>query len=452
MKVTIFIFMTFVQRKITYRLYPNTKQLASLEETHTLHCRVANTLLEEHKRRYEMKEPSFNFSAMCKEITFWRGFADSLSSLNAQSLQVTAKRASLAFEAFFRRVKLGQTAGYPRFKSRNRFTGWGYKTHGDGWKLLQEHSALKHGKGYAGTEYGAVRLSGTGTVSMRGRGRFAGTPKTAEVIRKKDKWFLSVTFNVDENAVKRVGGHESVAFDWGIKELLTTVVGDALTGPVKAVNNPRWLKTKLVRIKELQHGISLLEEAAKKSSGKTTKFPVNVKLFNLYARLRKLHGQIARQRQDFYHQLTAAMVKRFGFIVTEQLSTKNMTRSPQPKKAEDGTFLPNGAAAKAGLNRAILDGAPASMLQKFRYKAEEAGSEWLELTTKKLKPSQRCCQCGGTQKMSLKKRTYQCTCGNVMDRDENATRTMLRYAQVGSWWETKNQAGTAWTDVGLNPS
>jgi len=437
--------MELFKRKATYRLYPNATELAALECTHGLHCRATNALLEEHKRRYESGESSYSFAAMCKDLTSWRERSDALGSLNAQSLQVTAKRASLAFAAFFRRAAAGQTAGYPRFKSAKRFAGWGYKTLGDGWRLLQEHSVAKHGK-YAGTEYGAVRLSGIGTVSMRGRARFPGTPKTAEVIRRKDKWYLSVTFEVSRADLQckqvRTAGSASMSFDWGINTLLKQIVGDALTGEVVSVDNPRWLKTKLSRIKDLQQAISQREEAAKAASGKTKRFPVNARLAGLYDRLRRIHGQIARQRQDFYHKLTTALVQRFGLIVTEQLTVKNMVRAPKAKKADDGTYLPNGAAAKAGLNRSILDGAPATMMQQYRYKAAEVGSILMELPTKMLKPSQRCCKCGQTQKMTLAERTYQCSCGSVMDRDENAARTMLRYAFESAWWENAKQAGT----------
>ena len=35
--------------------------------------------------------------------------------------------------------------------------------------------------------------------------------------------------------------------------------------------------------------------------------------------------------------------------------TKNLTAPPKPKQDEQGTYLPNGAAAKAGLNKSILE-------------------------------------------------------------------------------------------------
>ena len=42
-------------------------------------------------------------------------------------------------------------------------------------------------------------------------------------------------------------------------------------------------------------------------------------------------------------------------IVHEALQIANMTRRPKPRPAEDGTYEPNGAAAKAGLNKSIND-------------------------------------------------------------------------------------------------
>ena len=187
---------------------------------------------------------------------------------------------------------------------------------------------------------------------------------------------------------------------------------------------------------------TLLEEKAKKASGKDKRFPVNARLKKAYDRLRAIHGKIARQRQDFYHCLTAGMVRENAFIATEELSVANMSKAPKPKQNEDGSYAPNGAAAKAGLNRSILDAAPAGLLSKLRAKAEEAGSKFMEIPTRKVKPTQRCCCCGKLKKLSLDDREYHCeSCGSTRGRDENAARTILRYALFGAWWETKNTVG-----------
>ena len=125
-----------VNRKINYRLYQNAGQLERLEEMRLLHARVYNTLLEEHECRYSEGLPSYSFKLMCKDLTAWRA-NPVLAQLNAQSLQVTAKRVQLAFQSFFRRIKEGEEPGYPRFKSAKRYPGFGFKTHGDGWRLIE---------------------------------------------------------------------------------------------------------------------------------------------------------------------------------------------------------------------------------------------------------------------------------------------------------------------------
>jgi putative transposase len=184
------------------------------------------------------------------------------------------------------------------------------------------------------------------------------------------------------------------------------------------------------------------ETAAKLASGKEKHFPVNARLLNLYRRLRAVHGKVARQRQDFYHKLSAALVARFGLIVTEELSVKSMSRRPKPKKNEDGTYAPNGATAKAGLNRSIQDAAPAGLIAKLRYKAVDADAKLILIPTRKVKPSQRCCFCGRTEKHDLSVRNWTCKCGAVHQRDENSARTALRYAYEGDWWKRKDGAGT----------
>lgn len=435
-RITIIGCMEFVQRKITYRLYPNSTQAALLQEWLALHCRAYNALLEEHQRRYKAKEPAFGFSAMCKELTQWRGYTDALKALNAQSLQVTAKRVTLAFDAFFRRIKAGEEPGYPRFKPLQRFAGWGYKTYGDGWKLIQAEG--RHGK---------VRLSGIGEVPMRGKGRFAGTPKTAEVIHKAGMWYLSVTYDVAPEAVARSRGTEAAAFDWGLTTLLTLAKAD---GTLETVENPRWLKAKLDAIKTLQRTISGEEIRAKAQIGLTAdqpipkgvRLPVTGKLKRLYAQVRSLHGKVSRQRHDFYHQLTAALVSRFAFLGTEELAVKNMCRAPKAKPDPDqpGEFLPNGAAQKAGLNRSILDAAPSKLIGMLRTKAAEAASVLAEANIRKVKPTQRCHRCGAIVKKELADRMHRCSCGCTCGRDENAARTLLRWMLEGDFWSGTGQA------------
>jgi putative transposase len=101
------------------------------------------------------------------------------ASLNAQSAPGTLKRVELALQPFFRRVReWSGKAGYPRFKSLRRFSGWGDKTHGDGWHSVPGER-LPHGR---------LRLSGVGTVRSRGNARTIGEPKPCEIQHKEGRW------------------------------------------------------------------------------------------------------------------------------------------------------------------------------------------------------------------------------------------------------------------------
>jgi putative transposase len=47
-------------------------------------------------------------------------------------LQDVLTRLDSAFQAFFRRIRDGQTPGYPRFQGSNRYNSFTYKQFGNG--------------------------------------------------------------------------------------------------------------------------------------------------------------------------------------------------------------------------------------------------------------------------------------------------------------------------------
>ena len=99
------------------------------------------------------------------------------------------RRLDLAFQSFFRRVKAGQTPGFPRFKAARRFSGFADPDRA-GWKLMQ------HGGS------GATLRLGLGVESMslraRGRHRFGveARPNDITLTRRNGYWFVSVTLRV----------------------------------------------------------------------------------------------------------------------------------------------------------------------------------------------------------------------------------------------------------------
>jgi putative transposase len=373
-------------RKVTYRLYPAAVQANALIEMLIVHQRIYNRALEERIRVYQEESSSLSFVDQCKRLTRWRRNCSSLSAINAQSLQVTLKRLDLAFQAFFRRIKLGQTPGFPRFKSKERFSGWGYKTHGDGFRFY-EGDGLKHGK---------LKLAGVGMVKLRGKARTSGEIKRCEILHKQDKWYASVTLACQP---KRKSGKKAVGLDWGVERFLTIHTHE---GKTKEIDNPRHLRKNLPKLKLLQQAVSRKTNKSSHNRKKAVK------------KLVALHGKIANQRKDFIHQQSARLVKQCGLIACEALSVKNMTRS--------------GGRYKRGLNREILSTAPRQFHSLLKFKAEEAGTIFVEIPTRQVKPSQTCYGCGNQSKKMLSERWHHCHCGISCPRDENAARVILNWA------------------------
>ena len=384
-----------VNRKVTYRLYPTKSQAQRLLEMLGAHQRLYNAALEQRRLAYRMRGVSIGFAKQCKELTILRAESPEYRVLDAQSAQVTLKRVDLAFRHFFRRMRKGDDKpGFPRFKAWSRFRGWGYKTHGVGWRL-EPGPRMRHGR---------IRLSGIGMIRMRGGARTPGTPKTCEIVHKAGRWYASITVACcpERHAGTLVGG-----LDWGVETFATVALSD---GDVQKIENPRHSRQALGELRYAQR------ELAKKQRGSKN----HTRACKIVTRVQE---RIANRRKDFLHKITTALVAVLAVIATETLSIQRMTAY--------------GGRRKRGLNREILSTAPASFLQMLRTKAAEAGCEWVEIPTRQVKPSQTCSRCGRQEKKPLSLRIHECPCGLHCSRDENAARVMLHMALTGSatGWE-----------------
>lgn len=414
------------QRKVMYRLYPTEGQEAAMLDMKGAHRRLYNAFLEQRRLAWRLQGISLGKREQSAELSRLRQEDNEIGALNAQSCQVTLNRVDLAFQAFFRRVKAGEEPGYPRYKSFNRFSGWGYATHGDGWRLIPGEKG-QHGK---------LRLSGVGNIRMRGGMRDEGTPKTCEILHRHGKWYVSVTINCKP---VRQPGSGAIGFDWGMEHFLTVARDD---GTFEDIDNPRCLCSNEAKLKDLYRS-----RDAKAKGSWAWKY--------INRQIAKLHSKISRQRKDWQHKLSARLVNETGAIFTEKLTIKNMSKRPKPKLGEKpGEWLPNGAAAKSGLNKSILDGAPAQFLSLVRYKAANAGVTMGEAPTQKLKPSQRCRACGRVEPKRLDQRWHLCTCGYRTSRDRNSAGVCLDWGMehfLVLWLACLNTLGSGMVPEGLGP-
>jgi putative transposase len=121
-------------------------------------------------------------------------------------------------------------------------------------------------------------------------------------------------------------------------------------------------------------------------------------------------------------------VNDYDVIVVEDLAITNMVRAPRAKLDPDapGTFLPNGAHAKAGLNRSIHDAGWGTLASLLSYKAESAGR--IVVTVDPRYASQTCAVCGHVEAGNrVSQAVFRClSCGHVAHADVNAARNILR--------------------------
>ena len=103
-----------------------------------------------------------------------------------------------------------------------------------------------------------------------------------------------------------------------------------------------------------------------------------------------------------------------------------MTRRPKLRLAEDGTYEPNGAAAKTGLNKSINDAGWGVFLDVLRAKAESAGRVVVEVNPRHT--STACAQCGHVAAGSRTSQAeFRClSCGHQAHADVNAAINILR--------------------------
>jgi putative transposase len=118
--------------------------------------------------------------------------------------------------------------------------------------------------------------------------------------------------------------------------------------------------------------------------------------------------------------------------VLEELQTRNLIKRPKPKQNEEtGQYVPNGAAAKGGLNKSIADAGWGMFTDMLQVKAECAGRVVAFVDPRHT--SQVCSNCGVVKSKTLDERWHSCECGCELDRDTNAAKNMLKkYARAGS--------------------
>lgn len=317
-------------------------------------------------------------------------------------LQDVLLRLEKAFRAFFRRVKNGEKPGYPRFQGRNRYDSFTYPD-GAGWKL-DAHERPPDTKGMVRVN---LRLTKIGTVKLHLHRDLAGTIKTLTIKREGEHWYAVFTCEIGKPEALPVS-YEDVGIDLGVTHFAALSTGEF-------IENPHYYRQAEKKLKKLQASLS-----RKKHGSHRRKKAAQA--------VAKVHRHIRNQRRDFQHKASRKVVNRYQVIALEDLRVKNLTKVPAPRQDENGQYLPNGASAKAGLSKSILDAGWRTFTEMVSVKAAWAGR--MVILVNPFKTSQICSQCHkeGPHK-DLAERIHRCAhCGVVVDRDTNAAINILQVA------------------------
>ncbi|MGO1051855.1 RNA-guided endonuclease InsQ/TnpB family protein [Crossiella sp. CA198] len=354
---------TVMRRSFKFLLRPTSKQAAAFTQMLADHCSLYNAALEERRTAYRQCGVTVRYPMQSAQLTAIRSFdPERQGRWSFSSQQATLRRLDKAMRAFFRRVKAGEKPGYPRFRGVGWFHTVEFPKDGDGvrWNSTPDDPVTR------------VRFQGIGHVRVHQHRPVSGNVKTVSVKREGDRWYVVLSCD-DVPAQPLPVTTVSAGIDLGIAHFLTTSHGTH-------VPNPRPCQTASDRLARIQRVLARCERGSTRRRKVVT-------------RLAALHRKIRRQRLDHAHQTAWTLVRTFDVIAHERLNVAGMVRSPNPRPdpEQPKTFLPNGAAAKAGLNRGIQDAGWGVFLGVLAHKADSAGRRLIPVDPRNT--SRRCPNC-----------------------------------------------------------
>lgn len=358
-----------MKKTFIYRIYPTKSQESKLNATLD-QCRwLYNTLLEQRNIYYDEAKIKVGLYSQQAYIPHLKEEQPSLNIVYGQVLQNVNLRVDLAFQAFFRRIKAGETPGYPRFRSANRYDSFCYPQYKNGVKL-------------SGSQ---LQLSKIGNVKLVLHRPLEGTPKTVTIKKSSTgKWYAA--FSCEWEPTTLPVREEQVGIDVGLTTFASLSNGET-------IENPRFFRQEEKELARVSRRLSRQDKGTK----------VRQRARKAVARV---HERTGFKRHNFAHQNARKVVNNNQIIAVEDLSINNM--------------LHNRCLAKS-----ISDAAWRMFSDLLACKAEWAGRQFIKVNP--AYTSQTCSECGHRQKMPLSDRTYICPCcGVILDRDLNASINILR--------------------------
>jgi putative transposase len=294
----------------------------------------------------------------------------------------------------------GARVGFPRFKKRGRapdtcrFTTGAIRVEPD-----RHHVTLPR--------LGKVRTHESTRKLTRRVEQHSARIRSATISRRAHRWFVSFSVELLREVPATNGKTSIVGVDVGVR-YLAVAAGPGLVAQIE--ENPRALSRNLRVLARAQRAVARRKPGSKGHEESRRQ-------------VARAHARITNIRCDALHKLTSRLARSHGTVVVEQLNVAGMLRNRH-------------------LARSIADASFGQIRRMLTYKTNWYGSH-LHLADRWFASTMTCSACSLVNaKLGLAERTFRCAgCGMVMDRDENAARSLANLV-ARSGRETLNARGS----------
>jgi len=204
-------------KSFTYRLYPTKRQQRLLSEQLEEVRWLWNTLLAERKQAWEERREAVDYYEQKAELLRLKAaLRPGLKQVHSQVAQDVALRLKKAMDTFFRRLKTGESPGYPRFRGTGRYDSLTYPQWENGVRLSASGKRLM------------VAKVGDRTIIVLSPTRWV--PKTATMRRTvTGTWFTTITCEWEPTPLPATG--RQVGIDVGLTTFATRSNGVTIANP-----------------------------------------------------------------------------------------------------------------------------------------------------------------------------------------------------------------------------
>ena len=380
---------------IKVQLRPNNKQLTKLFQYAGCSRFAYNWTISREQENYKQGNKFLSDNELRKEFTQLKK-QENYKWLNKISNNVTKqaiKDACNSYRNFFK----GQSK-YPKFKSKKHSKQSFYQ---DNVKIQFTDTHVKV-EGFATS--GKRNKQKLNWIKLCEKGRVPTNCKYMNPRITYDglHWWVSVSIET-ENDTNIPPNDNGIGIDLGLKDL----AGCSDRNTYKNINKSPKVKKIDKRKRRLQRSISRRYEKSRKGK-------IYCKTSNIIKRekeLLKLIKRLTNIRRNYLHQITSEIVKRKpSFICIEDLNVSGMMKNKH-------------------LSKAIQQQGFYEFRRQIEYKS--AWNNIPVIIADRFFPSSKLCSCCGMIKKDLKlsDRVYKCDCGNIIDRDYQASLNLKKYGE-----------------------